>query len=185
MKQRESLIPKQVPVSTRGFSLVEVLVALVVVSVGLLGIAATHALAYSSTAIASQRSLAAIAASSLASAIHANRGYWSSGSAPVPITITTTSTSVTISDSTLSNVKSCTSTTNPCTTTEMAAYDLQNWAASLGTLLPNAGATISCPTVSTPITCNIVLSWSEKVVAINKQTNTAVRTTDYQMFVEP
>ena len=60
----------------RGFSLIEVLVALVVVSIGLLGIAKMQAIAYSSTGVASKRSLAAIEAASLASSMHANRAYW-------------------------------------------------------------------------------------------------------------
>jgi prepilin-type N-terminal cleavage/methylation domain-containing protein len=60
----------------RGFSLIEVLVALIVVSVGLLGIAKMQAVAYSSTGVASKRSLAAIEAASLASSMHANRAYW-------------------------------------------------------------------------------------------------------------
>ena len=75
--------------AARGFSLIEVLVALVVVSVGLLGIAKMQAIAYSSTGVASKRSLAAIEAASLASSMHANRAYWSvSGVAPLTTTIT-------------------------------------------------------------------------------------------------
>ncbi len=61
---------------SQGFSLVEVMVALVVLSIGLLGIAKMQALSLSSTTIASMRSLAALEASSLAAAMHENRGYW-------------------------------------------------------------------------------------------------------------
>ena len=45
---------------TRGFSLLEVMVALVIISIGLLGVAKMQALAYASTSTASSRSLAAI-----------------------------------------------------------------------------------------------------------------------------
>ena len=48
--------------AARGFSLVEVLVSLVVVSVGLLGLAKMESLAIASTGVASSRSLAAILA---------------------------------------------------------------------------------------------------------------------------
>src|ERR1700678_4179404 len=61
---------------SEGFSLVEVMVALVVCCVGLLGLAKMEALSISSTGIAGARSLAAIEASSLAAAMHADRGYW-------------------------------------------------------------------------------------------------------------
>ena len=60
----------------RGFSLVEVMVALVICSIGLLGLAKLEALALSSTGVASGRALASLEASSLAAAMHANPGYW-------------------------------------------------------------------------------------------------------------
>jgi len=72
----------------RGFSLMEVMVALVVSTVGLLGLAKMEALALSSTSVAGSRSLAAIEASSLAAAMHANPGYWAAGVAQPTITIT-------------------------------------------------------------------------------------------------
>jgi type IV pilus assembly protein PilV len=70
-----------------GFSLVEVMVALIVMSIGLLGIAKMQAAALSNTAIARTRSLAAIEAASLAASMHANRGYWSSPAVAASITI--------------------------------------------------------------------------------------------------
>ena len=68
--------PRSAPASNRGVSLLEVLIALVVISIGLLGIAKMQALAIASTRVSSMRSLISIEASSLASAIHANRLYW-------------------------------------------------------------------------------------------------------------
>ena len=44
----------------RGFSLIEVLVALIIIGVGMLGIAKIQALSYASTGTAAQRSIAAI-----------------------------------------------------------------------------------------------------------------------------
>ena len=64
------------PGDQRGFSLLEVMVALVVLSVGLLGVVKLESVAYSSTNVASKRSIAALEAASLAASMHVNRGYW-------------------------------------------------------------------------------------------------------------
>jgi type IV pilus assembly protein PilV len=171
-----------------GFSLIEVMVALVVISIGLLGIAKMQALAYASTSTAGLRSLAAIEAASLASAMRANRPYWAAGAAPVPITITGT----TISDATLAATAAaanyCTPAgTVPCNPATLAAYDLHRWAAALSALLPNPTATISCPTVVTPITCTIQVNWSEKIAAVNSQgaNGPAMQAPTYILYVEP
>ena len=71
-----------------GFTLLEVMVAVVVTAIGLLGIAKIQALAYASTTTASVRSLVALQASGLAASMHADRFYWAPGGAPVLITIT-------------------------------------------------------------------------------------------------
>ncbi len=63
----------------RGFTLLEVMIALVITSIGLLGIAKIQALAYASTGSASLRSLVAMQAAGLASSMHTNRNYWSAG----------------------------------------------------------------------------------------------------------
>src|SRR3981189_1478832 len=96
-----------VQMKSRGFSLVEVMGALIIVSVGLLGIAKMQALALSSTGTARLRSLAALEAASLAASMHADRAYWAAGATAAPITITGTSTGPTISDATLATIKSC------------------------------------------------------------------------------
>src|ERR1700678_1427642 len=56
-----------------GFTLLEVMVAVVVTAIGLLGIAKIQALAYASTTTASVRSLVALQASGLAASMHADR----------------------------------------------------------------------------------------------------------------
>ena len=174
-------------VLARGFSLIEVLVALVIISVGMLGVAKIQALAYSSTGTASLRSLAAIQASGLAAAMHANRAYWAAGAAPVPITIT--GATITSSDATLATVANCLSggANAPCTGHDLAAYDLQQWAANMNALLPNSVATITCPTASSPINCTVQLTWNEKIVAINTQgvNGPAMLAPTYTLYVEP
>jgi type IV pilus assembly protein PilV len=172
----------------RGFSLIEVLVALVIIGVGMLGIAKIQALAYASTGTASLRSLAAIEASSLAAAMRANRSYWSVTAATATQTITITGPNVTAStDPALTVASNCLNVT--CATQNLAAYDLQSWAASINTLLPAVTATVICvpPVLATyPIGCNITLSWNERNIGLNAQsqgTNMALPT--YTLYVEP
>jgi type IV pilus assembly protein PilV len=189
-----------------GFTLLEVMVAVVVTAIGLLGIAKIQALAYASTTTASVRSLVALQASGLAASMHANRTYWSTGAAPVLITITASGTTSTISDNTLNTTattsKFCYSGVAPtggCSITQMAAFDLHTWANALnapGMLFNlNPVTTIACP-ANIPVTCTITVTWNEKAVSVNSQgtTNTVVANgtaqngtfqPTYMLYVEP
>ncbi len=173
-----------------GFTLIEVMVAVVVTAIGLLGIAKIQALAYASTGSANIRSLVAIQAAGLAASMHANRNYWAFVSTPTPLKITGT----TISDAALNgNTTSCLGTL--CTdAATLAAFDLHTWANALNNMLANSKpvTTINCP-LNTPITCTIQVTWNEKAVAINSQAaaQAAADTTDstfaptYTLYVEP
>jgi type IV pilus assembly protein PilV len=181
----------------RGFTLLEVMVALVVLSIGLLGVVKLETVAYSSTSVASKRSLAALAASSLAASMHVNRGYWTSTDPPgAIIAITGTTVAVTANAPLLGALvgtppnQDCTSTsaTLPCQPVVMAAYDLQQWAIKLAALLPNETAAVDCGVV-TPVSCTINIQWGENVVNINtQQVVNPVSTLDspsYTLYVEP
>lgn len=176
----------------RGFSLIEVLVALIVVSIGLLGIAKMQAIAYSSTGVASKRSLAAIEAASLASSMHANRAYWSEP-ATAPLNTTVTGTVVASTDPALGGGGNCTlGGTLPCSPTQLAAYDMQSWAIALQQLLPTDQATIVCQsTASTPVSCTVTIQWTENLVAANKQEaaaanpNAPLQTPTYTLYIQP
>src|ERR1700688_2114713 len=153
-----------------GFSLVEVMVALVVCSIGLLGLAKMESLAISSTSVAGSRSIAAIEASSLASAMHANPGYWAAGLAPASTTVSAAPAN------NFSTAGAClVAGAGSCVPAAMAFYDLQLWAAALQAVLPGYLATITCTTtVGVPVTCTIQIQWSENGVAGNvQQTNMA------------
>ncbi|MGH8232047.1 MAG: type IV pilus modification protein PilV [Steroidobacteraceae bacterium] len=173
-----------------GFSLVEVMIALIIISIGLLGIAKLQAVALSSTGTAGKRGLAAIEAASIASAMHADRAYWSVGG----IATTTTLSAAGVSASTDAGLQSpvdC-STVRPCTTVKMAAYDLSIIAASLQSILPGYTGTIACnQTVAPPpVVCAITLTWIENAVASNSQgvhvgAAAAFQTPTYTLYVEP
>jgi len=176
----------------RGFTLIEVLVALIITAIGLLGIAKIQALAYASTGSASVRSLVALQAAGLAASMHANRGYWATGSAPVPVTISGTTISDATLNSTATSPTACVSGFGgtPCATAVLAAFDLHTYATALNAMLGNSNpvTTINCP-VAIPVNCTIQVTWNENAVSINTQgaadtTQTTFAPT-YTLYVEP
>jgi type IV pilus assembly protein PilV len=168
--------------NARGFSLMEVMVALVVSTVGLLGLAKMEAVALSSTSVAGSRSLAAIEAASLAAAMHANPGYWQSGTAPASILISSTS-------NPYAAAPLCTSPgASSCLPIAMAANDLNQWAVAVNAVLPGYLATISCSqVVGIPVTCTIQLQWTENGVAVSAQQTqmSSLTAPTYTLFVQP
>ena len=180
-----------------GFSLIEVMVALVVCSIGLLGLAKMESLSLASEDVSGMRTIAAMQASSLAAMMHADRGYWGSSSVTASAIVTggalTTNglTAYSVSDATLNyGGTACTTAgATSCTPSQMAAYDLYNWGVGLQVLLPGYQATITCtPAVTAaPVTCTITITWAENAVAANAQ-QTAINTLaspSYTLNVEP
>lgn len=180
-----------------GFSLVEVMVALIVIAIGVLGIAKIQALAYSSSGTSSARSLAAIEAASLAANMRANRAYWSVNQPSMAAPITVLGTVVTTADATLTAglAADCTfgGASAPCTPVNLAGYDLQKWATDISKVLPADSATISCATVGlgAPMNCSIGIQWTDKVVAVNSNGASTAGATSlsgqqtYTLYVEP
>ena len=180
----------KIPFRSRGTSLIEVLVALVVISVGLLGVAKMQALAIASTRTSSVRSLIAIEAASIGSAMHANQGYWqavaSGFSASVHVTSATAWPTITSSDAAMAgSTTNCL--TSVCTATQMAAYDIGTWAQALWTLTPTVASSV--PTINcsgNPITCVVQIQWTESTVGTNGAyagTQTPIQT--YDLVVQP
>lgn len=153
---------------SRGFSLLEVLVALVVISLGALGIAAMQASAISSTHSSQQESLIALEARSMADAMVANAGYWAAGLAPASLTVTSTS----LSDATLQGYTTdCSSTT--CSASQLASYDAKNWGKELNNQVPGAQGLITC-VAGAPVICSVKISWKPLAnIAVNGGTQSA------------
>jgi type IV pilus assembly protein PilV len=196
----------------QGFTLVEVLVALVIISIGMLGIAKMQALALSGTGVSRSRSLAAIQAASLADAMHANRQYWSTG-LPTAAAVVATATNGTAAsaDGTLSGALGtvaallsastpaysiyCNNIATPCSGTNMAAADFYNWALDLKAVLPNSTATVTCngTNAPTPADCIIKIDWTEVLVAADATqgaaaaagSNAAIQQPTYILYVVP
>jgi type IV pilus assembly protein PilV len=195
----------------RGFSLIEVLVALLVISIGLLGIAKMQALALANTNGGRLRALAAIEAASLAASMQAERNFWGNLAATETITIVSSSTagtttvsgdsalagSVTCPASTSTNsttMNSCVgtltcTTASPCTAQQMAAYDLQQWAGRLQEIMGrSAAASIVCTVATTPpppVSCQITVNWFEETVNSNTAETGTMNIPSYTLFVNP
>jgi type IV pilus assembly protein PilV len=196
------------PQATRGFSLVEVMVAIVVICTGLLGIAKLQALALSNTGTARLRSLAALEAASLAAAMHSNREYWA-GTPPISIVVTPNPSpappTVVSTDAAMAATanadlgaafpalpQACVGNAASgamCPALNLAAFDLAWWLTSLNALLPNPGATVNCSPLA-PAACTIQITWTESAVAMNSQQANApnvqqFQTPTYTLYVEP
>jgi type IV pilus assembly protein PilV len=181
---------------------VEVMVALVVISIGLLGIAKMQALALSSTGTAKTRALASIEAASLASTLRADRTYWSTIPATLTIDVASTAVVTATPDNTLNNAPGshCATVAPACTSAQIAAQDLSDWAQTLTTVLPGGTAKVVCTVDAAgvnPVSCSILLRWNENVVALNTANNAgmtaaqnkaalaATQPTQYTLYVEP
>jgi len=179
--------------ATRGFTLIEVLVALIVISVGLLGIVGMEALALSSSSSARMRSLASIEAASMAAAMHANRAFWSTNT--ITVTLSGQPAAVT-APTTLAGggVNDCNATTTPaCVPAALAAADLARWGQALSQVLPNAQATIDCPNGPPPLSCTISLQWTDNIVNLSASQKTGAANAkfvsdpnhQYLLYVQP
>lgn len=194
----------------RGFSLVEVMIALIVICVGLLGIAKLEALMLSSTGTSRLRSLVALQAASLASSMHANRNYWdgtssywnptSNGNIALTATESAGNTTFTGTPAALQaetgSPPTCQESTPgtsvaACTAQDMAAYDLSQWVGAtsggtttgLASVLKNSTITVGCApnaAANNVVTCTITIQWNENTVAANTQEQTAGAPASFQ-----
>lgn len=171
------------PARRNGFTLIEVLIALLVTAAGLLGLAKMQALALSSTKDTGTRSLIALQVGSLAAVMHANPAFWAQGTAPTSFSMTGT----TVTDATnVLNGGVAGGCTSACTPAGLAAVDVQNWALDMSNQFPNYAAKVDC-TSSLPVSCSIYVTWLEKVVGMNKTTaaSAAETTQSFGVYVKP
>ena len=120
-----------------GFSLIEILIAIVVLAIGLLGLANLQLRALQGNSQSYERSQAHMLAYEISDAMRANReGARMNAFAQNPLSAAPTVTA------------DCGSTTVTCTPEQAATYARRNWVVRLQTVLPGARARISCS--STP-----------------------------------
>jgi type IV pilus assembly protein PilV len=131
--------------AARGFSMVEALVALVVLAVGMLGIASLYVTTLRASGSATSRMQAINLATDLGDRIRANRTAGDAYAGDPAGTLTT-----------------CVGATVSCTAEQMAAHDLAVWQAAIQAALPGAPVgVVNVDTATTPTTYQIQVSWVE------------------------
>jgi type IV pilus assembly protein PilV len=140
-----------------GFSLVESMVALVVLSIGMLGIAALHVESLRSGRTALTRTTAVTLAADMADRIRANR---TATKADYEAVVTSADTDA-----------KCLPGGAGCTPAELARHDKAVWLGAISGrvvggvtipgLLPGGTGTVGCDDTTTPRTFTITITWSE------------------------
>lgn len=145
-----------------GFSMIEVMVALVVLVFGVLGMAGLQMQAINATEQGRYNGRAAMQATSIAAAIKANPAYWGTPPSSVTVQGTTLTGGPTVFNG------SCVSGTI-CTGEQMAYYDLTTWGSDIAASLPVGTLNIACNLTVSPAVCAVTISWMEKNVAGRNQ----------------
>jgi len=139
-----------------GFSLIEVLVALVVLSIGMLGIAALHIDGVRTGYSALQRTHAVNLAADMADRIRANPGgNYDVGAGPAG-----TEPTVVCADTNAAEAP------GDCNPDQMATYDVWEWRSALdpttATGLPGGAGQIDLDTATDPDSHIVTVSWQDK-----------------------
>ena len=137
---------------SHGFTLVEVLVALVVLTIGMLGIAAVYLEGLRSSRMALLRTQAVVLAADMADRIRANRYVISGAQVYDP-----TSTVATARDA----CDKTTDVTSTCSPSQMFANDLARWQSSIQNRLPGGAGTVTFALVNTIPTYTVTVTWVE------------------------
>lgn len=147
-----------IPSRSRGFSLIEVLTAMVVLSIGMLGIAAMYTTSLKTGRSAQLRTKGVVFAADMADRIRANPG----GGADYASSATDQGSDKGCADR--SNSGTVTAGV-ACTTDQMAADDIYQWKQLLTNPqsgLPDAEAVIDYDNTTTPPTYTITVNWTDQ-----------------------
>lgn len=131
-----------------GFTLLEVLIALLVLSIGLLGLAALQTIGLRSNQMASMRTLATHGAYDISDRMRANPAGVDAQLYVLNITATAPTSPVDCA-------------TNACTWTEMATFDLAEWLTQV-TRLPGGRGSITRDASGTLVKHTVTVFWDEE-----------------------
>jgi type IV pilus assembly protein PilV len=182
-----------------GFTLVELLITMLIVTIGLLGLAKLQATAVSNTSVARTRALMTYQAESLAGMIRANPGFWVTSGPTANYPWFKVDAAGAMTNFGMTAVTTCLNPSGSATCTpQNLAYDdmmqaTTGWGAQYALAFPGARASIICVPVgggtcganpTSPHGYDITLTWDQKQVAMNRSTvNTASTTTPVSMVM--
>lgn len=171
------MTPYRRPSEIGGFTLIEVLIALVIAAVGLLGLAKMQALAVSSSKESGSRGLMALQVSSLAATLYSNHAYWATATQARKLTMLEDNVTPVNGGGTWGRYSAADATacSTKCTAETLAGVDLRNWARDMSRQFPTYNAELTCTaiTATTPVNCKILVQWEEKQVAVNAPASAA------------
>lgn len=158
VKKIETLYDTQ----AQGFSLIEVLVALLVLSIGLLGLAAlqTTSLKYNTDSYFRTQATFFVydimdrMRANNTSATVANGGTYDVSSAAAATAI--------INSYATCSSSSCACDTSSCSATDLATYDLGKWYERMAAVLPDAGNSLATIDITATKQVTITISWKER-----------------------
>lgn len=161
-------------ISQGGFSMIESLVAFVVIVFGILGVAALQAVAIGGTKVAADRSTASIHTSAMISRMKGNEIFWQSMPVGSDITISDTGVIADIGAGSIGTDLEAESTdcaVTACVPIETASYNLKTWAQNGTSVGVDGGFADRLPAPSArirrigndfPVMLEISLIWNEK-----------------------
>lgn len=136
---------------SRGFSLMEILVTVIVLSIGLLGLAGLQMTGMRNNHSAYLRSQATILANDVLDRMRANRTTALIGSYDTAIGTPATAPAANCDGQTTDN----------CTEAEMATLDIDQWKQNLANLLPSGDGSIARTAVGTQTLVTITIQWDD------------------------
>lgn len=153
--------------SRRGFTLLEVMVALVIFSVGLLGLAGLQANGMRANKVADLRTMAIIQAHDMAERIRTNTAGISAGEYDNITTGIPSKPGTNCYDSS-------------CNSTEIADWDIFEWQSRLDDDLPSGRGTVSRPNTNSPF--EITVMWDEAGTGVTGENCSGDATTDLKCY---
>jgi type IV pilus assembly protein PilV len=133
----------------RGFSMLEILITLVIIATALLGTAGLQIYAMRMNQSGQFRTQAVFLASDIAERMEANKAAAVAGNYAVAAASTP-------------SVAGTDCATAACDATNLAAFDVSQWEATISTLLPQSSWQITQTTAGNPSTYDIVISWTDR-----------------------